>query len=108
MTLTNKLQMFGTAMVQLPGNVYHYWRPRMQPPYTVWQEGGGNSFLADNHTAEQALTGTLDYFTKIEYDPVLDKIQKILNELPLAWSLNSVQREEDTGLIHYEWIWTWV
>lgn len=107
MTLNSKLQAFGAAMAQLPGEVYHYRHSKLSPPYTVWQEDGSESFAADNRTAEQVATGTLDYFTKREYDPVVDQIQNTLNSLPVLWSLNSVQYEEDTGIIHYEWIWTW-
>ena len=107
MTLTSKLQTFGNAMAQIPGEVYHYWRPKKKPPYTVWQEDSGQSFAADNQLAEQAASGTLDYFTKKEYDPVVDQIQGVLNGLPVHWHLNSVQYEENTGIIHYEWTWVW-
>ena len=107
MTLNSKLQAFGAAMAKLPGEVYHYRRSKIETPYTVWQEDGCENFAADNRTAEQTATGTLDYFTKREYDPAVDQIQSVLASLPVCWSLNSVQYEEDTGIIHYEWIWAW-
>ena len=28
-----------------------------------------------------------------------------LDAAGIAWYLNSIQYEEDTGLIHYEWVW---
>ena len=89
------------------GGVYHYCRPKMKPPYTIWQEDSSKSFAADNNSAEQAVSGTLDYFTKKEYDPVIDQIQIVLKGLSVCWYLNSVQYEENTGIIHYEWVWEW-
>ncbi|HMM31780.1 MAG TPA: hypothetical protein PKB13_08380 [Clostridia bacterium] len=61
---------------------------------------------ADNHLYSQVLTGTLDFFTKQEFDPLFDEIQDVLNGIEaFSWSLNSVQHEDDTGYIHYEWAW---
>lgn len=36
---------------------------------------------------------------------MVDKIQAALIAACISFSLNSVQLEEETGLIHYEWIW---
>ena len=46
--------------------------------------------------------------TRTEYDPTLDRIQEILNgfDFPFSWRLESVQYEDDTDLIHYEWTWS--
>lgn len=74
--------------------------------YFVWQEDGANDFLANGRHAEQVVTGTTDLFTKIEFDPWKDAFEKALNEAPdIAWHLNSVQHEDDTGFYHYEWTW---
>lgn len=85
--------------------VYHYWHPRLQAPYCIWAEDGeGNSIHANNHKAEQVISGTIDYFTKNEFDEMIDKIQNALNETEdLGWELLSVQYEDETNLIHYEW-----
>ena len=74
--------------------------------YFVWQEDGANDFEADDLHAEGAVTGTTDLFTKQEFDPWKDAIESALDaDGTIAWSLNSVQYEEDTGFIHYEWEW---
>lgn len=88
--------------------VYHYWRPEMNAPFCVWAEDGESSSLeANNHKREQAIGGAIDYFTKVEYDEQIDKIQHALNGVEgLGWKLNSVQYEEETNLIHYEWRFT--
>lgn len=108
MTLQNKLLAIQTALTSISGlKVYHFLRPQLEPPYCVWQEDGEDGSLwLSNHQAEQVLTGTIDYFTQDEYDGVSDEIQTALNSIEnCGWSLNSVQYEEDTELIHYEWLW---
>lgn len=112
MTLQQKLERIGTALVNGVGdNVHHYWRPKMQAPFCVWAEDGEDSSLdADNQKAEQAISGYVDYYTKTEYDPALDAVQDVLHSLaavmPFGWWLDSVQYEDDTNLIHYQWIWS--
>lgn len=89
--------------------VCHYERPRNPGDHwIVWQEDGeGDDFSANNRKAEQQGRGTIDCFTKIEYDALLDDIQTALDDAPdIAWTLESVQYEDDTKLIHYEWAFT--
>ena len=81
-------------------------RPNLQPPFCIWAEENGSSFAADNKTVEHALTGTVDYFSKQEYDPAPDAIESTLSGLGLIWELNSVQYEDETELIHHEWTWS--
>ena len=44
-------------------------------------------------------------YTKTDKDPLFSAIPEALEDIGAAWYLNSVQYEEDTGLIHYEWVW---
>lgn len=88
------------------GSVYHFNRPTNQPThFVVWQEDSEiGSFHADNRKAEQQISGTVDCFTQIEYDPLLDEIQEALDATEnVAWMLESVQYEDETKYIHYEW-----
>lgn len=73
--------------------------------YFVWQEEGTNDFEAGNQHAERAITGSTDLFTKQEFDPWKDDFEASLNDHEIAWDLNSIQFEEDTGFYHYEWVW---
>ncbi len=95
-----------SALLTVTKNVSHYEAHKKTDKYIVWAEDGqSNVKWADNQMQEQALMGTIDYFTKMEYDPNVDKIQYALNCIPLSWRLNSVQREDETGFIHYEFAW---
>lgn len=84
---------------------YHYVRPaNAVNGYIVWAEDGEEtSFDADNQKQEQKIHGTIDYFTQKEFDDVCDNIQTALNSAGIGFRLYSVQYEDDTKLIHYEW-----
>lgn len=89
--------------------VFHYFVTGQTGNYIVWiEDGEGVSGHADNKKTTQIISGTIDYFTKVEFDPVTEQIQAKLNDLRIAWRLNSVQHERDTGYIHYEWVWEMV
>lgn len=91
--------------LDLPCKVSHY-RRTAKPPFLVWTEDGESTSLhANNHKQEQAIRGYIDYFTKTEFDQTVDDIQETLNGEDVAWSLDSVDYEEETMLIHYRWSW---
>lgn len=106
-SLTTMLTMVRDELNKIEdASFYHYKRPEnVTSGYGVWAETGeAESFNSDNRKSEQQLTGYLDYYTLNEFDPVLDQIQDALSRLSCgAWSLNSVQYEDETNLIHYEW-----
>ncbi len=105
MTLNDNLRQLAQGLGTLGAAIYHYHRPAMEFPCIVWAEEGTDALHADGSVAEQSPRGTLDYFTPDEFDPMCDAIQEKLQELGLAWDLNSVQYEADTDLIHWEWTW---
>lgn len=73
--------------------------------YFVWQEDGANDLEADGVHAEKSVSGTTDLFTKQEFDPWKEQFEAALDAAGIAWYLNSIQYEEDTGFTHYEWVW---
>lgn len=87
--------------------VYHYWRPNLKAPFIIWQEDGESSSLnLNNHKAQQGIYGTIDFFTKKEYDPVFDAIQAKLNSLEdFGWRYDATLFEDETNLIHHSWEW---
>ena len=108
-SVNEKLKKIRDAMNALStDNVYHYRRPeKKKPQYVIWQEdGSGTDGWFDNHVGEQQIHGTIDLYTLQEYDPLVDEIQEQVNTLAAGWSLSSVQYEDETNLIHYEWEWS--
>lgn len=73
--------------------------------YFVWQEDGSNDFSADNGHGESAVTGTTDLYTKLEFDPWSKALGESLTAYGIAWYVNSIQYEPDTGFYHTEWAW---
>lgn len=107
MTLQNLCKKLYEPFTELSCSVTHY-RRLSKFPYVTWAEDGeDNSFNADNKKQEQQLHGTVDLFTKEEFDSLADDIQEILNGENVGWRLATVQYEDETNLIHYQWEW-WV
>lgn len=101
--MSNKVQ---KALLKVTDKVYHYEATKQEEKYVVWAEDGeGDTVYADNTMQSQSIAGTIDYFTKQEYDENFERIQQALQESGIAFKLNSVQYEKDTEYIHFEWIW---
>lgn len=106
MKLTDLRDLLLTVFSSLGVPVFHYYATKQSEKYIVWAEDGeADSTSGDNKKIDQVLQGTIDYFTKTEFDPNFQVIQEKLNSAEISWRLNSIQREEDTGYIHYEWVW---
>ena len=100
------LETLWAALAALTDRAYHYVaKPNSEPPYIVWAEDGDNDLMAGNVHAERCLTGTVDLYTRMDGDPLFTAIPAALEGIGAAYYLNSVQYEEETGLIHYEWVW---
>ena len=101
------LQSLKTLLLTIGPPVFHFFATGQTGNYIVWAEDGeGDAVHADGQKVERVLTGTLDYFTKVENDSVVQQIEAALDSNDgLVWSLNSIQHERDTGYIHYEWVW---
>ena len=91
----------------LPTKTYHHIAPTGTiAPYIVWAEDGQSDALhGDGIMIGQVLEGTIDLFSKVEYDPLFTSIQTALNNAGIPFGLNSIQYEQDTKLFHYEWVW---
>ena len=93
------------ALLTVGVPVSHYAAFEQSDKYIVWAEDTqSDEVWADGMMQEQAIEGTIDYFTKTENDPNVKKIQDALNGV-CSWRLNSIQYEDETKLIHYEFIW---
>jgi len=93
------------ALLTVTPKVWHYTAPSDTTcPYLIWMEDGQSEGLyGDGKMVAQTITGSIHYFTKIENDPNYGEIQKALNDAGIPFSLEAVQFEEDTRIIHTHW-----
>jgi len=105
------------------------WSKAPAGDYGVYAEEGSNDLIASGRHAEKATRFTVDYFTRAvdrrtvylgdgaayrDRDgdiysqfaalPVKTAIEAALDTYRLAWYLNSIQFEDDTGYVHLEWV----
>lgn len=93
-------------LVELLDEVYLYVaKTNANPPYVVYGVDGANDLEAGNVHSEKADEGTIDLYTKDPTDSLITDIPEGLDENGVSYYLNSVQFEEETGLLHYEWVW---
>ena len=87
--------------------VYHFRAPQnTAAPYFVYGEDSQDASLyADGVMCTQVLQGTIDYYTQDGEDLTVDETQSALNSAGISFWLNSVQYEDDTNLVHHEWVW---
>lgn len=99
------LERVRAALNSVTLDAHHYHAPdNTTAPYVVWAEDGANDFFAENRHMELADQGTIDLYTKQENDPLLENIPRALTDGGICWYKNSTQYEEETGLIHVEWV----
>lgn len=106
-TVETKLKKIADALTAIEGlKVYHYYRSVKQLPYCIWEEvTEADAFEGNNHKGEQAIQGAVHYFTRKEFDPMVDKIQEALTGAEnVYWRYESIQFEEESNTIHHEWL----
>lgn len=105
MTYQERVEQIGKLHSAIGGNVHHYFRTQLKAPYIIWQEDGSSQFDANDQVAEMTVSGSTDFFTKTEYDPTVDVIMDMFKMNGFLWKLDTIQYEQETGLIHYEFLW---
>lgn len=104
-----KLTDLRDALLDVTQDTFHYEATHKSDKYIVWAEDNeSDAGYGDNRKTIQVIQGTIDYFTKEEYDSNVKLIQEKLNSIDIAWRLNSIQHEEDTKFIHYEWVFEFI
>ena len=100
------LDVIKNALLTVTQNVGHYEAREKTDQYIVWAEdGSGINSWSDNKRKAGSITGTVDYFTKTENDSNVASIEAAFKSIRIGWRLNSIQKEKDTGYIHFEWSW---
>lgn len=70
----------------------------------VYAEDDELALYANNAHAERVLQGTIDYYTRDDSGTPKATIEAALDEYGVPHRLESIQFEDDTGFIHYEWV----
>ena len=78
--------------------------PELSADHGVYSEDDENTLFANGKHAESVLQGTIDYFTRDDSKAPKATIEAALDSVDVAWYVNSIQFEDDTGFIHYEWV----
>lgn len=92
------------ALLTVSENVGHYEAMKKKDAYIVWAEdGSGDQLAGDNYALNQAVSGLIHYYTRMESDENVDKIIAALKEARISFRLQAVQYEEETKYIHYTW-----
>lgn len=103
--MRSKLMKIPEILKTVTDNVSHYEAMNREDKYIVWAEDSeGSSVEGDDRKINQSIQGTIDYFTKQDMDENIDKIQAALTAACISFYLNSVQYEDETEYIHYEWV----
>lgn len=93
------------ALTSVTTSVSHGSRLRSDR-YVVWQEDGSRSLPADNRHTTGVVTGSLDLYTKLEFDPWWDQFKTALDDAEgIAWEDMGTDYEEETGFWHYSLDW---
>lgn len=83
---------------------HHGWASAPNGTYGVYAEDSASSLWGDGKMQGQLIRGTIDLFTRDDSGMPLEVVQAALCSAEVSWYLNTVQFEEDTGFIHYEWV----
>lgn len=88
-------------------SVYHYVAPPdAVAPYTVWAGESSRSEYADDKPYVRDIQGTIDYYTYDEYDEMPNEIEDTFASAYIPLVKNNVLYNEESGIIHHEWVWT--
>lgn len=92
------------ALLTVTDKVYHYEGLKDEDRYIVWAEDADNSVNGDNKIIGQAIQGTVDYFTSLEYDENVDKIQNAMNDAGISFYLSTQLYDDETKKMQYQWV----
>ena len=98
-------QNFRDLLLTIGPPVYHYFASGQTGNYILWAEDSpGGALYADDHMDRHTIQGTIDYYTKAEYDPMARQIEDTLNASNVSWYPGPTLYETDTGYIHHEYV----
>lgn len=98
------------ALVEVISRVYHYFAPDEATdsgePYAVWGETGISSLPADDGPEEWAVSGSLYFYTRDEYDGRFDAICAALKRHGIQFRTGRIGYDDARREISYEVEWS--
>lgn len=82
---------------------HHGWSHAPAGDYGVWSEESGRDLVANGRHIETGTRVYVHLFTRDATKAPRVAVETQLNTLREPWSLNTIQYENSTGFIHYEW-----
>ena len=70
--------------------------------YGVVSMDGRNDMVSHIETSQ---TGTVDWFSRNPKSDIPQTVEGVFEALGVSWYFNSLQYENDTGFLHWEWVW---
>ena len=99
--------MFNDLITALENTGYQFahfaWSSAPDGDYGIYAEYSGADFIADDQHTERGTVCYVSYYTRDDSVTPRTTIENVFNSLGIPWYLNTVQYENDTGYIHYEW-----
>lgn len=105
--LNSKLKKFAELLRYTSTNeIYHYDATGGKGDrYIVWQEEESDSLFLDNQHDEIVIKGSLDIYTKIEFDDLVDEIIDLFNANGISFNIINIEYETNSSYIHYSFDW---
>ena len=103
-SLNSKLKAFaGLLQYTSTNEIYHYDATGDKGDrYIVWQEEGeSDSLFLDNQHDEIVIKGSLDIYTKVEFDALVD----LFNGNGVPFNIINIEYETNSSYIHYSFDW---
>ena len=98
---------FKNALMSLAIPVAEYaWDSRPDDDYMVISlDGEGQTVWADDKMVHQAPSGSIDLYSKSNDRSKMLAVQDVLNNFEgCSWYLNNIMYEQDTQLLHWEFV----
>lgn len=82
---------------------HHAWSKAPEGDFGTYSENSGEDLTADEKHVERGTEVYINYYTRDDTSTPRTTIETAINSLNIPWYLNTIQYENDTGYIHYEW-----
>ena len=76
----------------------------LRADHGVYAEDDELALFANNGHGERVEQGTIDYYTRDDSGTPKTTIEDALDSYGVPYYLSSIQFEDDTGFVHYEWV----